>query len=62
MTKPKRPKVDWHPWPDEKPPRRTFYLITQRIYEATKVIVRFYDSKNEADPWGFDLPGIKCIA
>ena len=27
--------VDWHPYPDEKPPKDGVYLVTMRVWDAT---------------------------
>lgn len=57
-------QIVWHKWPEEKPPVKGRFLVTEKIKnEKLFVSMRTFDPEGKHNPpWGFLLGGIEAIA
>ena len=57
-------QIVWHKWPEEKPPVKGRFLVTEKIKnEMLFVSMRIFDPEGKHNPpWGFLLGGIEAIA
>ena len=57
-------QIVWHKWPEEKPPVKGRFLVTEKIKnEKLFVSMRIFDPEGKHNPpWGFLLGGPEAIA